>query len=363
MKNILHRNNNFIGYLQSFRGFAILNIVAIHTFGLAVMISSEGSNPLNPISVINGLLFHNSTIYFAIISGMLFTAVLKRKGYRYFFLNKLKYIFLPYVFFTFFYTVFDNNSQEWFDLQPNIHTYLTEVLRNFLYGKASFVFWYIPVLFFLYLVTPILDYTMNQKRLGIYIITIVIALPLIIRRMEVDELLSRDFLSIQTMIYYTGAYAFGMFVADNLDERMNWISQNMRIFIAVAVVMTIGLLFITIQSIDRFGFFSLRSTLFYIQKIALSGIVLSFLKSLGEHQPGWLSPIANSAFTVYFAHIFFLSISIIPFISFFKSEKIYPFNVLGGGFLLLVTSILLSMLMVWIFKRIFGRYSKMIIGS
>ena len=88
----------FLGYLHSFRGFAILNIVAIHAFALAGFMSSKNFNSNNPVSVINELLFHNSTIYFAVISGMLFTAVLKQKGYKAFFINKFKYVFLPYVF-------------------------------------------------------------------------------------------------------------------------------------------------------------------------------------------------------------------------------------------------------------------------
>ncbi len=74
---------SFLGYLHSFRGFAIINIVAIHAFGYAIFITNKNSfDPKDPIDIANGLLFHNSTIYFAVISGILFSVVLKSKGYK-----------------------------------------------------------------------------------------------------------------------------------------------------------------------------------------------------------------------------------------------------------------------------------------
>ena len=356
----------FLGYLHSFRGFAILNIVAIHAFALAGFMSSKNFNPNNPVFIINELLFHNSTIYFAVISGMLFIAVLKQKGYKAFFINKFKYVFLPYVFFTLAYSVFNNKSNDWLALQPGLQDYLKELPRNFIYGKASFVFWYIPVLFFLYLVTPILDYLMKIKKWGIYLIALIIAMPLIVRRVELDELMATDFLSLQTMVYFTGAYAAGMFIADSMEKRLEWLRQNKRLLIGIAIVSTGGLLYITLHLIDMIGFFSVKSTLYYIQKIALSCMVLLFFKSLGEMQPKWLNPIAKSAFTIYFAHVFFLIIAMInftPIVQLIQYEKISPFNIILAGGLLLLISILLSIIFAWLFRKIFGKYSRMIVGS
>ncbi len=348
----------FLGYLHSFRGFAIINIVAIHAFAFASFISFN-----KPVSISNELLFHNSTIYFAVISGMLFTAILKKKGYKAFFISKFKYVFLPYVFFTLAYSVFDNKSNDWLALQPNLEAYLREIPRNFIYGKASFVLWYIPVLFFLYLVTPLLDYIMSIKKWGTWIITLIIATPLLVRRVELEELWTGDFLSLQTMIYFTGAYAAGMFIADGMEKRLEWIRQKKLLFIGIAIISTAGLLYVVLNSIDRFGFFSVKSTLYYIQKIALSGLVLLLFKNLGELQPKWLNPIAKIAFTIYFAHAFFLSIAIIQLTPLIQKQKISPFNIIGGGFLLLLISIFLSIVFAWLFRKIFGKYSRMIVGS
>ena len=354
---------SFLQYLHSFRGFAIINIVAIHAFVFASFLSSNNFNPTSPVAITNELLFHNSTIYFAVISGMLFTAVLKQKGYKAFFLGKFKYVFLPYVFFTLAYSLFDNKSNDWFALQPTLQAYLKALPRNFIYGKANFVFWYIPVLFFLYLVTPVLDYLMNIKKWGIWIMLLIIATPLVIRRVELEELMLSDFLSLQTMIYFTGAYAAGMFIADNMEKRLAWIRQNKWLFIGIAIISTSALAYVMIYSIDRISFLSIKSSLYYIQKIALSALALLFFKSLGERQPKWLSPIAKIAFTIYFAHTFFLSIAIGPLIPLIQNQKVAPFNVIGGGLLLLIISIALSIGFAWIFRKLFGKYSRMIIGS
>ena len=360
---ITAKKPDFLGYLHSFRGFAIINIVAIHAFVFANFLATNSFVSKSPVSIANELLFHNSTIYFAVISGMLFTAVLKRKGYKAFFISKFKYVFLPYVFFTLAYTVFDNKANGLFVLQPNLEAYLKALPRNFIYGKANFVFWYIPVLFFLYLVTPLLDYIMNIKKWGTWLIALIIALPLVVRRVELEELMVRDFLSLQTMIYFTGAYAAGMFIANNLQGRLEEIRKNKWIFIAIAIISTAVLLYIEPNSIDRFGFFSLKSTLYYIQKIALSGLVLLFFQGLGDSQPKWLSPIAKIAFTIYFTHILFLSFAVMPVMPIIQYQKIAPFNIIAGGILLLIISVLLCLLFAWIFRKIFGKYSRMIIGS
>jgi surface polysaccharide O-acyltransferase-like enzyme len=84
----------FLGYLHNFRGFAIINIVAIHAVVFAFLGASNFKfNPNNPIAIANEILFHNATIYFAVISGILFSAVLKSKGYKLFILESLKMLF------------------------------------------------------------------------------------------------------------------------------------------------------------------------------------------------------------------------------------------------------------------------------
>lgn len=351
----------FLSYMHSFRGFAIVNIVAIHAIGFSAWEASN--NPKDPISIANELLFHNSTIYFALISGLLYTAILKKKGYQQFFSSKFKYVLLPYIFFTLLYTVFDNKVYDFFVYQTSFNNYLNDLPRNFIYGKAMFVFWYIPVLLFLYLATPFLDYLMQIKRWGNWLMVIIIFTPLLVRREEVRELYTSDFLSFHNMVHFTGAYAAGMYLADNLETKIALIHKNKYLLLVMAVVASSAILYATLNDYDKVGVFSILSALYYFQKIVISLLVLLFFKSLGENQPKWLQPIAKDAFAIYFLHVFFIGVLLGYFgpITFFI--KIVKFNALLGGVLILVISILMSMLVVWLFRLLFGKYSRMIIGS
>ena len=360
-------NNNrpsFLGYLHSFRGFAIINIVAIHAIGFALYAASNNSfNPKDPYSIANELLFHNSTIYFAVISGLLFSVVLKGKGYKIFYISKFKNVLLPYLFLTLLFSIFNPTETNNFALHTDFALYLKGAIRNFIYGKAQFPYWYIPVLIFLYLVTPLLDYIMNIKRWGTILMMLIILLPLGISRVELTDLEKGDFLSLSTMIYFMGAYAAGIYFGANPDQRFNWVKKNMGLFIFIAVIATAALIYFEINDIDKFGAWSLRGTLFYVQKLCLSGIFIIIFKNLSERQPRWLGKIANYAFTIYFLHAFFLFMLYDPLMPISSLHKIAPFNLFLASLMFLTFSFALSILVAWILKKMLGKYSKMLIGS
>ncbi|MGL2964359.1 acyltransferase [Flavobacterium sp. RSB2_4_14] len=351
----------FLSYLHSFRGFAIINIVAIHAIGFSTFMGKSTFN--KNVSIANEVLFHNSTIYFALISGLLYTAILKKKGYPQFFKSKFKYVVLPYVFFTLLYTVYDNKVYDFFVYQTSFVNYLNDLPRNFIYGKAMFVLWYIPVLLFLYMVTPLLDSILQIKKWGNWLMAIIIALPLLVRREEVMELYNGDFISFHNMIYFTGAYATGMYLANNLEKSIAWIRKNKILLLVLAVVFTAALVYVTLQKIDRLGVFSIQSSLYYVQKIVMSLLVLLFFKSLGEKQPKWLQPIAKDAFSIYFLHILFIGV----FLGWLGNVTLFlpiiQYNAILGGLFMLVGAIAMSMLVTWLFRKLFGKYSRMMIGA
>ena len=352
---------NFLKYLHSFRGFAIINIVVLHAIGFAIFEVSK--DPKYPISIVNELLFHNSTIYFALISGLLYTAVLKKKGYAKFYASKLKYVILPYLFFTLLYTAFDIGKSGLFIFRESFTDYLNNLPRNFIYGKAIFVLWYIPVLVFLYLVTPLLNFIMSIEKWGKWLIFLIIAIPLVVNRDEVMELYKSDYLSLANMIYFTGAYAAGMFLADNLEERTLYLQSKKHFLLIIVLLSTAMILYITINDYDKIGEFSILSTLYYIQKLVISFLMLLFFKNLGENQPKWLMAIANDAFAIYFLHILFFII-FCPDLGYFTFiNTIAQFSSILAGLILLLLSIVSSMVVVWLFKKLFGKYSRMLVGS
>ena len=359
---------SFLGYLHSFRGFAILNIVAIHAFGYALYaVSNNNFSPKNPFSIGNELLFHNSTIYFAVISGILFSVVLKSKGYKRFYSSKLKNVLLPYLFLTLLFSIFNPifNPPIYipFGLHPDFFSYLKAALNNFIFAKAQFPYWYIPILLFLYLVTPLLDYIMAIKKCGTGLLLLIVLLPLVVSRVELMDMAEGDLPSLHTMIYFMGAYAAGIYFGANPEERFDWVKRNSFLFIVIAILSTVLLLYFELKDINKFGSWSLMSTLYYIQKMSLSGIVIILFKNLGERQPRWLVPFANYAFAIYFLHAFFLDL-LYDFLQPIATLKaIAPFNLLLTAILFLAVSLALSMFVAWLFKKLFGKYSRMLLGS
>jgi len=354
----------FLGYLHNFRGFAIINIVAIHAVVFAFLGASNFNfNPNNPIAIANEILFHNATIYFAVISGILFSAVLKSKGYEAFYIGKFKNVILPYLFFTLIFSIFAENSNKPFAILTNFTDYYHAVIRNFIYGKANFVYWYIPILIFLYLATPLVDYLINLKKIGKYIFLLLLSIPLVVSRIEMMELMQSDFLSLQTMLYFLGAYVAGMYIGIDLEKRLAWVKNNFTWLIVITLITTIALVYIQLKNIDMIGRVSVRATLYYIQKICVSGIVIILLKNMGERKIVGLHQIAKDGFAIFFLHGFLIFVLIgilMPILSF---TKIAPFNIFIGAFLMLVLSIAVSMLIVFIFRKIFGDKSRMIIGA
>jgi surface polysaccharide O-acyltransferase-like enzyme len=357
---------SFLGYLHSFRGFAIINIVFIHAFGYALYdFSDKGFDPKSPFYIGNELLFHNSTIYFAVISGILFSVVLKSKGYKIFYISKLKNVLLPYLCLTLLFSIFNPifNPPIYipFALQPDFFAYLNAAFNNFIFGTAQFPYWYIPVLIFLYLVTPLLEYAMNIKRWGTLLMWVIMALPIAISRVELIDM-EENHLSLSTMIYFTGAYAAGIYFGTNTEKRFSWVKKNFLVFVLIALLSSAALLYFELKEINKFGPWSLMSTLYYVQKMTLSGIFIVMFKKLGDRQPRWLNPIAHYAFVIYFLHAFFLDLLIEPLVHVINMHEIAPLNLFLAALLYLILAIALSMLVGWIFKRLFGKSSKMLVG-
>lgn len=357
---------SFLGYLHSFRGFAILNIIFIHAFAYALFQYNNNSFDLkDPFYISNELLFHNSTIYFAVISGILFSVVLKSKGYKRFYSSKLKNVLLPYLFLTLLFSIFNPIFNppifKPFALQPDFIAYLNAAFNNFIFGTAQFPYWYIPILIFLYLVTPILDYLMNIKKWGTLLMLVIIALPLAISRVEVMDMEEYQ-LSLSTMIYFTGAYAAGIYFGVNPEKRFSWVKKNMVLFVSIALLSSVALVYFQIKEINKFGGWSLMSALYYIQKMCLSGIVIVLFKNIGDRQPHWLNPVASYAFVIYFLHALFLDLLIESLLPLSTMHEIAPLNLFFAGFLFLSLSIALSMLIGRIFKKLFGKFSKMLVG-
>jgi surface polysaccharide O-acyltransferase-like enzyme len=342
------KNPHFLGYLHSFRGLAILKIVLGHAVAAACIGAYGVFDVSYPVLMISEIFYHDSTLYFAIISGLLFSKVLKPKGYVRFYKSKLKNILLPYIFFTVVLTLIKVNFSHYSSFQEGLQHTVSKISLNFIFGKANFALWYIPVLIFLYLMTPVLVFLQNKNRFTKALFILIILVPLFISRIQT---LTAYSLRIETMIYFMGSYALGMYLGVDLNVKLNKIRTYKWSIVLMATMSTMCLFYLYKNQMDMVGIVSLKELAFYIQKTCFAFILILMFKKLDTNQPIWLKPIARDSFSIYFIHGSILYALLPLFMFVIGARSLDPLNVL------------LSMLMVFIFKKIFGKNSRMIVGA
>ena len=350
----------FLGYLHSFRGLAILKIVFGHAVAAACIGAYGVFDVSKPILIISEVFYHDSTLYFAMISGLLFSKILKPRGYFKFYKSKLKHIVLPYLFFTVVLTLIKINFSQILNIQEGFQLVLSKVWINFIFGKANFALWYIPVLIFLYLVTPVLEFLQRKNTVTKALFVLIIIAPLLISRIQN---LTEYRLSFETMIYFTGAYALGMFLGVDLNKKLSWLKKYKNLFGLMGLISSVFLFYFYINDIDYLGIVSLKETVFYIQKISFAIVFILLFKTLEDTQPKWLSPIASDSFSIYFIHGSILYAISPWFIFLLKANTMNPWNVVLGAVILFYLVLLICMAIVAISKKLFGKYSRMIVGA
>lgn len=347
-----------IRHLHAFRGFAIINIVAVHAFGTVLKIGPPQADPgpaAKWIWISNEILFHDSTLYFALISGLLFTVALRRRGWSRFFRNKLTNVISPYIVMSLLFTLVKWYKDYGFPSAGNPPAaFLGGFLSNLWLGTAQPGYWYIPVIVVLFAATPLLLFLVTGRHAGIGIL-VVAALPLFLSRAGVEVTLG-------TLIYFAGVYAVGMYLGENYAGNLQRMKRYQSGFGAVAVISTAALVLLFTKDIDMAGRVSLRESFFYLQKLSLAGLLLIFLQRREHRMSRALDQLASHAFSIYFLHQIVIKILLR------YSSTIFP-PPHGGGMVVALSLMLCGSALAfsWMISRsvksVSGRYSKWLIGA
>lgn len=354
----------YLGYVHSFRGFAILNVVAIHAFALALLIPRDWvADPAAPLFVLNETLFHDSTVYFALISGLLFSSILRSRGYQNFYRSKARYVLLPYIFCTILFSLmrWDETGAGVMAWPSSWSDYLGSILPNLIHGEAQFTYWYLPVLLILFAITPLLSALTTAKSYAAIPAWLVMLAPLVFSRPEFAEGVSQT--GAGTIIYFAGAYTVGVYLGNQLEPLLDRIAGYRKFLIATAVLSSAILIELQLAQINRFGSYSLQESLFYVQKLSLAALVLLWLRGLEARQPRWLTYFANEAFSIYFLHIFFILLLAELSWGFVHDPRFQPWSVYVSGPMYFVFALGMSVLVVHLMRSLLGKHSRLLIGS
>jgi len=344
--------------LHAFRGFAILFIVLIHGFGF--MISYAGNEPpeirVGIFYTLNEILLHNGTIFFALISGILFSHVLAKKGWLYFFKSKLLNVVFPYLFFTLVFTFFYwevSGGPQLIVYSGGVVEFLQKVSVHFLTGGAIFSFWYIPVLLVLYLLTPLLFSIIKNKNLHWLIIPLAL-MPLVTSRFWPDIVWTN-------FAYFIGVYTVGLYAGANYPEIIKKLDSHVVVLTSIAITTTIILGLMFLYKIDKWQFISLRESVWYIQKLAFASLLLVLSKRYIEKIPAFIYTLGNYAFPIYFMHGYFMW-AIYALLIWLDSQMtnhlLMIFSCVAMVFVVTVFCLMISK----IFQLLFKRWSRQLIG-
>ncbi|MDC6366867.1 MULTISPECIES: acyltransferase family protein [Flavobacteriaceae] len=281
----------FLWSFHYFRAFAILNIVFIHTWRFSS--KTDYLVDANFVNAVRDMLFHGSTIYFLFISGFLFHYLSHKFQIRKYYLSKFKNVVVPYVFIS----VFLIFSEDFTGAKANVDLmdYLYIIPEKLIRGTASFQFWYIPFILIVFLLSPI--FLAIKEKTFLKVVPWLFLLPILGTRTTVD-------ITIGQFVYFLPTYLVGMYTSMNFEYVMQMVKKRFWLLTVIAVATSFALLWVDHEKV-YLGFTNPRESLVYLQKIAITFIILHLSRNIQENKFPSFSIVADCSFALYFTHVIF----------------------------------------------------------
>lgn len=348
--------HGFIPALHGFRGIAILAIIGAHAWSISALSAARAAHPDAVwLSAGLGTLFNGATLYFALISGILYTRVLRTKTWASFYRSKLTKVLLPYVLISLLLSVLGWPPGPAYGMDGGFTSGFPQTLFwNIVLGRAQTHLWYIPVLAILFLLTPALNaLLLNGRRSAVLLLSL---MPLVVSRSVYPELLS-----LQSVCYFLGAYAFGMALGERLDDAFAFIRRHLGALLGLYAAVTACNFLLFFRDYAPIGLTAPQQSVIYVQKILETLLILHVLQRHEQRIPRALHLLGTYAFSLYLLHYSFiwaLNRAIIA-----HAAITGPGMAIAAGFAVFALSTGMCLLLSMAARRLAGRHSRMLIGS
>lgn len=347
-----------VKYLHHFRALAILQIVLLHAGHAFLLRGFESPLPeSNPVFAAVDVLLRNATIYFSMISGIIYARIFCSRPYAPFMKARLVNTGVPYVTITAIFT-----TLLWLRSSAGEAGNTIELARLIAYnaamGEAWNTLWYIPVILILYAVSPLLFHIVSTPRWR-WLMALLIVLPLAVSRTGTE-------LTPAITIYFMGAYMFGLWLGRDLDVRLDLMERSASWIALVAGVSTAALSILYLADLGAEGPVSIRESLFYIQRLSLGVLILVALR-LWSAKPravsdAVLGATATASFGLYFLHGPLVR-PVVGFVSPLVPEGQPVLGLIAGIGATFAGGLLLSWAVILLARMILGRRSRLVIGA
>lgn len=351
----------YLEYLDGFRGLAILFVVMIHANNAMLQRGVErNEGAFSWIWTTFHILSHNSTVYFALISGVLYAYHLRSRPHGVFLRSRFEAVVVPYMLVSALLTLlFAGLDAVRGGQPPSAGAIVAQIAHNVLTGEAWNHLWYIPVIAILYVVSPLLMRAIELPRVGRPLAVTLVLLPLVFSRTGTE-------ITISMLVYFAGVYTVGLLIGRDPEGVLARCSRRIGV-IAMAALLSAGAVwYLDLHGLDFVGPTSLRESAIYVLRISLAILGLVWLRanfaSLRPRARRTLNLIAAYSFGIYFLHAPLLR-PIVRVLGRFVPEGNPSWALIAGIVVSFFASLLASMAIVRAIKRIAGSKSKFIIGS
>lgn len=347
----------FLGYIHNFRGLAIIFIVGIHS---VISLPWEGSLIMK--SLLLGI-FNNGTVLFVFIAGFLFYYLCQNHfNYFHYLKKKLKYVIAPYLIISIPAIIdklfFDPGNHWWMTTEFQEASFIYKIFLMIITGRHSGILWFIPMIALFYLCSY-LFLLFSKTRIFDYATPLlcIIGLMTVQFGYHANPLIS--------FVYFLPIYLLGMWVAKHqlgiLSASNFWLVGLSIVYIIMTILEVYGIIPLSKYLEMR----DLRQDVFILNISKLKAILLCFILIIGFKKVSHLHfPILERTGTDSFG-IFFLHLYIINVFQIVVHRQMIPIeglNILSYSAYLFAV-ITLAMIIIFFVRKVFGKNSRILIGS
>lgn len=301
------------------------------------------------------LLFHDATIYFVLISGLLYALALNRRPVLSYWRERALHLAVPYTCVTGSLMLIAALPLSWHALSLVGIAHGIELLASALAsGTAFYHLWYMPVAILLACAGPMLFRLASNRRTA-WLTACIAAVPILI---------SREGTSVQwqTICFFTGVYVVGLWLGIDHERKIDRLGELLPVLAALALASTACLALVQWLGLHRIAHISLRESLYFVQKISCSFMLLLLFRRSRLGCTAAVRWLASASFAIFLVHA--------PIIGMLVAGSLalgaIPSSWFGAAVAMLglwATTLILSAVLVRSMTAIFGSRSRLIVGA
>jgi surface polysaccharide O-acyltransferase-like enzyme len=335
--------HGFLNHIHTFRGIAIFSVVLTHC--LVVLNSIFDWGTAKPLYVAVSVLGANGTTLFVLIAGYLFQHLADGYKFSTYFRRKLRYVILPYLFMSLPIIVIHLSGVTSLENPYGGLPAVLQVLLFYATGQHLLPMWFVPMVFLIYLLSPLL-YWMDRNPRSYWLLVPLLALATLVPRTHLDPL--------QSLVHFLPVYVLGMFLSRYRQQVADLMRHWWPVVTGATLMLFTADFWLTYHSAPPVTYIG---ALNLWQKLGLSLLLLQALAYCDEWVRRVFALPAEMSFGIYFMHYYVIILL----------ERLIPVDLsdMAKGVVLILSPFVVtaaSVMLLSVGRRILGRHSRIYIG-